>query len=91
MRLLKKDEIRKELAEERKSQIDEGLAIAKKVDAMRELLQIEQKNLDTFRYKTVALVQKEIDDILKKKDDASAELQELMEKVSKSKLLSDKK
>ena len=44
MRLLKKPQIAAQVAEQRKMQIDEGLAIAKRVDALRvEVLTLQNK------------------------------------------------
>lgn len=71
-RLLPKRLINAEVATQKKEQIVQGIAIAKKVDSVREALQTEEKNLETFRAQTIKQVQSEIDtktielDMLKK-------------------------
>lgn len=59
--LLEKRTINAEVATQKKQQIDEGLRIASKVDAVRETLGAEEANLENFRRQTIARVQSEID------------------------------
>lgn len=60
-RLLDKRTVNAEVATQKTQQIKEGLALAKKVDALRETLQEEQGNVDNFRKETLLQIQREID------------------------------
>lgn len=60
-RLLDKRVISTELAEEKRRQIQSGVTLAKKVDAVRETLQKEENDLESFRRETITRIQKEID------------------------------
>lgn len=75
MRLPDKKEIEKGKILERQVEIKEGLRLAKKVDDVRLELITEQNNLNKFKTETVKLVQKEIDDLLSKKESLSRENQ----------------
>lgn len=68
MRLLDKRAATAEIATQRAQTIKEGLNLAKKVDALRETLQEENGNLETFRRETIAKVQQEIDVKISEKD-----------------------
>jgi hypothetical protein len=68
MRLLDKKIVNAELATEKKNQIDAGLALAKKVDALREAKATEEKKLEEFRTDTIARVQVEIDAKIRERD-----------------------
>lgn len=67
-RLLDKKTVNAEVATQRKEQIDSGLVIAKKIDALRETLSEEERNLEVFRTETIKQVQKEIDEKIKDRD-----------------------
>lgn len=60
-RLLDKKLVNAELATQQKRSIDRGVAIAQKVDAVRDLLGQEEARLETFRKESIARVQREID------------------------------
>ncbi len=60
MRLLSKQEINARKATEKKQQIDEGVKLARKVDALRELRTQEDAVLQKFRAETVATINDEI-------------------------------
>jgi chromosome segregation ATPase len=67
MRLPTKTEVEKAQILERQQEAKEGLAIARKVDAVRLELITEQNNLEKFRKETSVRIQKEIDDLFHKK------------------------
>ncbi len=60
MRLLDKKIVVAQVAQERKNQIDDGLKLAKKIDALRQTHAEEEERLETFRREMVAEVQREI-------------------------------
>lgn len=60
-KLLDKKIINAEVATQKKQQIDSGIAMAKKVDVIRENLQTEETNLELFRTETLKIVREEID------------------------------
>lgn len=67
-RLLDKRTVNASLAQERKQQIEAGVDLAKKIDALRLTLLEEQEKLERFRTETVRIVQKEIDELIIKRD-----------------------
>lgn len=68
MKLLDKQEVNRLKGVERKLEVDEGVKLAKKVDALRELAAKEQTNLTKFRESSLAVVKAEIDDAIKQRD-----------------------
>lgn len=72
-RLLDKRTVNAEVAIQKKRAIDEGLNLAKKVDALRETKQEEEGRLETFRTQTIARVQKEIDAKILERDNLKRE------------------
>ena len=91
MKLLpKKSDIDKAKANERKQEIDSGIALAKKVDALREAKLQEEKSLREWREGSIRKVQEEIDSYietmrsLKKQVDAAFEQRnKLLEPLNK--------
>lgn len=79
MRLLSKNEISHNKALERKSQIDEGLKIARKVDSLRQTLLSEEQRLEIFRKSTVGEIQKQIDALILKRDELAEQVKLLEE------------
>lgn len=67
-RLLDKRTVHAELATERKQEIDKGMELAKKIDALRATLLEEKERLERFRTETVKAVQAEIDALIRKRD-----------------------
>ncbi len=67
-KLLDKKTINAELNQERRLQVEKGIELAKKIDALREILADEQEKLERFRTETVKKVQMEIDQLIKKRD-----------------------
>lgn len=68
MRLLPKKLANAEVATQRKQQIEEGLILSRKIDALRETLQEEECRLALFRSETVKRVQDEIDAKIRERD-----------------------
>lgn len=68
MRLLPKSAINKAKALDRQREIDEGKKLATRVDKLRELSAIEEKNLMAFREKTMEAIQAEIRPLIDKRD-----------------------
>lgn len=67
MKLLPKSEVDLKKAQERKGEIDEGLKLAKKIDALRQAVVEEERKLTLFRRASLETIQKEIDDLLNEK------------------------
>lgn len=68
MRLLDKRTVNVEIATQRKQQVDLGVSLAKKVDAVRQTLQEEETRLETFRSQTVKKLQDDIDSKVAEKE-----------------------
>lgn len=60
MKLLPKQEVNKAKAQERKQEIDTGLALARKVDSLREIKVTEEQNLKKWREESIAAIKYEI-------------------------------
>lgn len=84
MKLLDKKTANAEVATQKKQQIDSGIKLAKKVDALRETLGEEEKNLETFRTETVKGVQIEIDSLIRQKDTIKEEINVLNRQKAKA-------
>lgn len=68
MKLLPKKEIDTQKAKERKMQIDEGMALAKSVDKLREAKLNEEKSLREWREGNIKKVRYEIDQFIEERD-----------------------
>lgn len=75
MRLLPKKQVIASLALQKKNEIDSGLNLAKKVDALRDTLGKEEANLLSFRSGTIATVQAEIDQKVRELEGVKREIQ----------------
>ncbi len=73
-RLLDKKLVNTEVAQQKKQQIDQGIAIAKKVDAVRTTLQEEEMNLEMFRQESIARVKREIDAKIAERDELEQDI-----------------
>lgn len=73
-RLLSKGEVNAARANERRTDIDQGLALARKVDSLRETASREETNLNMFRTETFKIVQKEVDDLILRKEGLQYEI-----------------
>lgn len=71
-RLLDKRTVNAEVASQKKQQIDLGVSLAKKVDAIRETLNEEEATLDKFRSETLKKVRSEIDAEIQARDSLKA-------------------
>lgn len=78
-RLLDKKVVNQELALQKKRDIETGLNLAKKVDAVRQTLGEEEKRLEEFRIHTVARIQVEIDEKIRERDSLIPEIAFLKE------------
>lgn len=67
MKLLSKNEIHQKKSLERKSEIDEGAKLARRIDGLRKTLADEELRLYTFRDESVKLVKSEIDSFVHEK------------------------
>lgn len=67
-KLLDKRILNQELATQKKNQIESGINLAKKVDAVRETLGDEEARLKDFREQSIAKVQMEIDAKIRERD-----------------------
>lgn len=79
MKLLDKYQINTLKATERKKEIDEGLKLAKKVDALRELTAKEQANIEKFREQTLKEVKNEITDLISQRGVLDTDVKRLQE------------
>lgn len=74
MKLLKKQEVDRLKAEERRQQIEEGLKVARQVDTLREVRAAEEESLQKFRRETVGSISKEITELTLKRDALKVEV-----------------
>lgn len=74
MKLLQKSTITNQKNAERKLEIDEGLALARRIDALRETSAKEETNLLTYRATALKQVQNEIGVLVKQKEDLQEEI-----------------
>ena len=77
MKLLKKEEIGKHKAAERQREVDEGVKLAQRVDALREVAAQEEASLEKFRRETIATIHKEIEAATAERDTLKAEVKTL--------------
>lgn len=75
MKLLDKQDIQKRKATERKSEVDEGMKLARKVDELRRAGAEEESKLSAFRLMSLKAIQAEIDDRIAARDMLSAEIE----------------
>lgn len=80
-KLLDKRVVTAELQLQHKQQIDLGLSIAKKVDAVRSSFEEEQSKLEEFRTHTIKRVQIEIDGFIRQKDSLIQEIRDRQEQL----------
>lgn len=86
MRLLaKKIDIEKAKNDERKKEIDSGVALATRIDKLRETSANEEKRLKEWRIESIRIVQKEIDDYITVRDNLKIQTEEA--EVYRKKLL----
>lgn len=81
IRLLDKKSVNVQVAIEKKKQIDSGIKLASKVDAVRETLLEEEERLAKFRSETIARTQVEIDAKIKEKDGILAQIKARKEEL----------
>lgn len=79
IRLLNKREIDKRKADELKRDIDEGLKVARSVDALRELRADEDGGLQKWRREAIAVIHSEIQVKMREKAELYREVKELRE------------
>ncbi len=72
-------DINKAKADERKREVDEGLSLARKVDALRETKADEERKLLEYRAGMIAKVQAEIDAYISERDSLRRENENLIE------------
>jgi len=82
MKLLPKKQVSAELASQRKREIDIGLELAEKVDALREAAATEEKKLFDFRSQSIANAQKEIDTKIAEKDALDLDIRRRKEELA---------
>jgi hypothetical protein len=77
MRLLDKKTIAVQKSEERKKEIEEGVKLAKSIDALRETHAKEQVSLKNFRDAMLRSIKEEIDTLIKQKESLKEEIKNL--------------
>jgi hypothetical protein len=80
MDLLPKKEVERLKADERRKEIDEGVKLAKKVDALRELAAKEEANLEKYRVESTKSLRVEISGLLEQKGTLVKEIKEVEER-----------
>lgn len=76
MKLLEKQQVSSLKAKERKTEIDEGAKLARRVDALREMASKEQAILTKFREETAKVIQEDIDTLIRQRDNIKREIAE---------------
>lgn len=79
MKLLSKNEITQKKGTERREEIEQGVTLARKVDALRELAAKEESNLSKFRTETLKRIKEEIGTLSSQKQSLLDEIYELTE------------
>lgn len=79
MRLLDKKQVTLSKAVERQAEIEQGVQLAKKVDALREAVSIETANLERFRTQAVSRVKEEVASWIEKKQSIQSDVDSLKE------------
>lgn len=77
MKLQDKKAVTADLATQRKTQIDQGVQLASKIDVLRETLAKEEGNLGRFRAESIKVVQLEIDALMQQKNSLRDEVRRL--------------
>lgn len=77
MRLMAKSDIDKAKAAAQRQSIDEGLKLAKRVDALREVSAAEEASLERFRSETLKVIHAEITEVTEKRDTLKKEVADL--------------
>ncbi len=80
MKLLPKSELTQAYNLERKLEIDQGLALARKVDRMRQTAAEEELNLAKFRAGTGRVLLEEVNDLIRKRDALRDEIEAMRRK-----------
>lgn len=80
MKLQNKKIIQAEATKERKTQIDEGVKIATKVDELRRVHAEEERSLYEFRDKSIETLKKDIGPLLNQKENLIEEIKELQDR-----------
>ncbi len=79
MRLLDKKQVQASDAAQRQIEIEQGIQLAKSVDALREAKNTEEANLEKFRLQTTARIRSEIDDLFSQKVAIKSDIDSLKE------------
>lgn len=88
MRLMKKSEISSAQAVDKAREIQEGVKLSGRVDALRKLQADEEQTLEKFRRESLALIGTEISNLEGKRDELKIELVYLHEELNKESTLS---
>lgn len=79
MKLLSKSDVQKAKSLDRQREIDEGLKLARRVDALREIAAAEESSLAKFRIETIAKIHDEISILAAKRDELQIEADSILE------------
>jgi ATP:corrinoid adenosyltransferase len=74
IKLLSKQEINQRKAIERKVEIDEGAKLARRIDSLREIVANEEASLASFRSKTIASINADIQKVTTERDNLLQEV-----------------
>ncbi len=82
MNLLPKQTIPKVLAQERNTEIQQGVTLARRVDALRALSKEEERKLNEYRDATLASITQDIAELEKKRGDIESYLKSTQDKAN---------
>lgn len=80
VKLLPKNELASIKAKQSSREIQEGVKIATRVDGLRELWSKTEQDFETYKTATLGAIQKEIDELIGKKDGLSDDLRKMQSK-----------
>lgn len=77
MKILNRQQINEEKSRLRKIEIDEGIKLAEKIDLLRETAAKEESKLKKFRDENLKIIQKEINELIDKRNKLLDEIKNL--------------
>lgn len=85
MKLLSREDIAKQKSSERKSEVDEGIKLARKIDVLRETASNEETKLSKFRAEGLKQLKEDIDGLMSLKTALERDVQTLYESIEVAK------
>lgn len=91
MKLFKKSEVSTLKANERLLEVQQGMKLSKRVDALREVVAAEEASLEAFRVKTVKAINDEIEQALATLTELRGDVKHLREEIADGTKILDKR